>query len=62
MCWNNAELAQRQHLFAKHYEHMSLLIFPESIQKRYANVLKYTAEKNVKQYFMLWMWPYVLCE
>jgi len=37
------------------------LHFPQSILTRYANVLKDTAEKNIKQYLLLWMWPYALC-
>jgi hypothetical protein len=61
MCWNNAQLAQRQQLYAKHWEHVAFLHFPERILTRYANALRDTAEKNIKQYLLLWMWQYVLC-
>jgi len=55
VCRNNAQLAQRQKLYAKHCEQMSSLHFPDSILTRYTNVLKDTTEKNIKQYSLLWM-------
>jgi len=36
--------------------------FLETIQTHYTDVLTDTAERNIKQYLLLWIiWPYVLC-
>jgi hypothetical protein len=48
-------------MYAKLCEHVAFLHFPEIVLTRYANVLKDTAEKNIKPYLLLWIWQYVLC-
>ena len=40
---------------------ITILLFPENISTSYANVLKDTADKNIKQNFLLCVCPYVLC-